>query len=101
MSIEVLNANTGLSSVLPTANEVPHLPNSDTYVVGLVESKSLDNLFLHKEQDKLLEKSLTPKLSRPEQLEPSSINLLLNEDLKPMLENKELLKAYMDMMIGG
>mgnify|MGYP003373551176 CR=1 FL=1 len=107
MAIDILNANAGVTGILPSNTDVPHLPESHTYVASDVE-----NL--------LLDKSLTPHIERVENLDPNVLNTCLNnifekcssirdidirhfirEDLQPLLENKSLLKAYMDMMIEG
>ena len=118
MAIDILNANTGVTGILPSNTDAPHLPESYTYVASDVENLSLDKLFDCQNQQKLLDKSLTPHIERVENLDPNMLNTCLNnifekcssirdvdirhfirEDLQPLLENKSLLKAYMDMMI--
>ena len=78
-AIDILNANTGVSGILPANTNDPHLPDSDTYVASNVENLSLEKLFSNQKQQELLDKSLAPHIDRVENLDPNVLNASLNK----------------------
>lgn len=125
MAIDVLNSRVGIADVLPAASN-DHLPTVDDFnSVG--QAQSLSEVASYKSA---LESNgfslqfasiMKPVINSEDILRPARFNNLLNsaqeklsqidndanlrrfvrEDLAPLAQNRELLNAYLGMMVGG
>lgn len=126
MSQDILNPHLGISSVLPALRQ-EHLPEVDDFntVVGNVSSLATVANFkaaLSRDSfEKGIANSFIPVVGADELLQPAKLNANLQsvftklsamhddadirrfvrEDLTPLMENKELLQAYTNLMVGG
>lgn len=124
MAVDLLNSNLGISSVLPQAENV-HLPSADDYG-SIGSSESLTEVAAYKLSvapngfARETAAPFSPRIASDELLRPAVFNNSLNsameklstihdadvrrfvrEDLQPLAENRELLQAYLNMMVGG
>ncbi|MCR5537584.1 MAG: hypothetical protein K6F05_09325 [Succinivibrio sp.] len=117
---KILNSSVGIDGVLPPAGQETHLPDASEFVSVGHSAKSLDDLFGQDLQHQSLLNALAPKMDRPEQYEPTHIGRcmdqsldklryisnaqvreLVDEVLQPLADNRQLLKIYTGMMVGG
>ncbi|MBO8416310.1 MAG: hypothetical protein IAB19_08030 [Proteobacteria bacterium] len=122
MAVDLLNPNLGISTLLPEA-PLHHLPETDDYSsVG----RNLDLSALQEYKlslsghgfERTISQSFIPKVASDELLRPAVFNNLLQsaagklaasddpklrrfvrEDLAPLEQNKELLQAYLGLMM--
>ena len=118
-SVNLLNSNIGLGSVM-NLPESEHLPQVEQIVVQNETEVKLDELYKGNSFSAIALQGLEPKLSSNDILQPANLNRSLNsifermqgikdadvrrflrEDLSPLMENRELLKAYLGMMVEG
>ena len=118
-SVNLLNPNIGLGSVLPSPT-ADHLPKIEQIVVQKESEVKLNELYQGNFFASTALKGLEPKLESNEILQPTNLNRALNgafetmkgvkdadvrrfirEDLGPLMENKELLNVYLGMMVEG
>lgn len=126
MTQDILNPNIGISTVLPAKLE-EHLPEVDNFntVVGNINSlATIANFKASLSRDSFeqeIANTFIPALGFDELLQPAKLNAnissvftklaamnddanirrFVREDLTPLMENKELLQAYTNMMVGG
>lgn len=124
MSMDILNAHQGIAQVLPNqAHEpLPDLEGFSTISQGS-EIHDVENYKALLDPDALrsnLAQHFKPQLSFNEQLQDHHLTValqeltfvldkvrnheirdLLNQDLMPLMENKQLLKAFQCMMVQG
>lgn len=126
MTQDILNPNIGISTVLPAQQEehLPEIGNFNT-VVGNVSSLATVANFkaalIRDSFEQEIANTFIPALGSDELLQPAKLNANLSsvftklsamkddadirrfvrEDLTPLMENKELLQAYTNMMVGG
>lgn len=119
MAIELLNPNVGLGGVIPTSND-NHLPNAVQIAPQDTTEIKLDELYQGDGFKAQIEQSFMPKIETDEILQPATMNrnlsnltevlanikdadvrAFLREDLRPLLDNRDLLRAYCGMMISG
>ena len=125
MAIDVLNSKVGIADVLPAASN-EHLPTVDDFnSVG--QSQSLSEVTAYKSAlesngfNIQLASTMRPVINSEDIVRPTRFNNLLNsaqeklsqvendanlrrfvrEDLAPLAQNRELLNAYLGMMVGG
>lgn len=122
MAVDLLNPNLGISTLLPEA-PLDHLPETDDYnSVG--RNADLSALQEYKLSlsghgfERSISQSFIPKVASDELLRPAVFNNLLHsaasklaasddpklrrfarEDLAPLEQNKELLQAYLGLMM--
>lgn len=124
MSINILSAHEGISQVLsPQTNE--HLPDLEgfTSIAGSHTLHEVENYKAQLASDAMrlsLSQNFAPHLSFNEQLQDSNLSRSLyesavvlekvrspeirdfvNQDLVPLVENKQLLQAFQSMMVQG
>ncbi len=117
--INLLNHNVGIQQILD--NDIQeHIPNAKALASTMVNKAGLEEYFTMSTSKTNIEKSLSPELGDGENLRPDvfnntlnslitefsensdpAVNTMLNDVLKPLAENKELLNAYSNLMIGG
>lgn len=125
MAVDVLNPNLGISTVLPQAG-AEHLPSVENFnTVGRVNSgaaaESFKSSISANAFDEKVSAAFTPVLSSDELLQPAKLNAsihsafeklsqmqddadvrrFLRDDLKPFMENRGLLEAYINLMVEG
>ncbi len=124
MAVEIFNPNVGISSVLPGIS-TEHLPNADDFnTIGqqanLGEVQSYKQALNANSFNTNIVSNFTPEIVSDDLLRPATFNNLLNssmsklaeikdadvrdflqQDLKPLSDNRELLNAYLGMMVEG
>ena len=125
MAVDVLNPNLGISTVLPQA-AMEHLPSVDNFnTVGhansVADTENFKASISANALDAQLSAAFTPVLSSDELLQPAKLNSSIHaafeklsqirddadvrrfvrDDLTPLMENRELLEAYMNLMVEG
>ena len=116
----ILDSNLGIGGVLPPAGRETHLPDASDFVSVGQSQHGLEDLFGQNLQHKSLLEAMAPQMSRPEQYEPGHIGRcmdttldklrfnsnkvvreLVDDVLQPLADNRQLLKIYTGMMVGG
>lgn len=114
--INLLNNHIGVSSVLPSANDA-HLPELKELSTAKTGTVKLDDLYRGESFNKGIDTSLIPKVGHEELLQPKNFNSAIKrayekmstvkdsdvrhfvrEDMQPLMDNCELLNAYLGMM---
>lgn len=117
--IDLLNPNVGLGSVMPSP-ETTHLPEIRQIGSQKPAEVKLDELYTKNAPKAAIIKTFEPAISTDEILQPAVFNRNLNsaietlsvvkdadvrtfvqEDLYPLAENRDLLRSYLNMMVGG
>ena len=112
-SVNILNSNIGLGSVM-NLPESEHLPQVEQIVVQNETEVKLDELYKGNSfsaialqglddilQPANLNRSLNSIFERMQGIKDADVRRFLREDLSPLMENRELLKAYLGMMVEG
>lgn len=124
MAVDLLNPNLGISTLLPEA-PLEHLPETDDFV-AVGRSSDLSALQEYKHSlaghgfERSVSQSFIPKVASDELLRPAVFNNLLQsaaeklsasedpqlrrfvrDDLAPLEQNRELLQAYLGLMMGA
>ncbi len=118
----ILSSGLGVQGTLPDAGvRQEHLPEAARFVAGSVEQKAgLDSLYGANQQQRMLQQALSPRIDNPQQLAPAvlsrnlatmtrklsrikdrDIRSFVRKDLEPLEQNRELLNAYLGMMVTG
>ncbi len=125
MAVDLLNPNVGISTVLPQVSG-EHLPSVENFnTVGSASSAAaVENFKLSISSnafDAQVSAAFTPVLSSDELLQPAKLNASLHsafeklsqmrddadirrfvrDDLNPFMENRELLEAYINLVVEG
>ena len=114
--INLLNNHIGVSSVLPSANDA-HLPELKELSTAKTGTVKLDDLYRGESFNEGIDTSLIPKVGHEELLQPKNFNSAIKrayekmstvkdsdvrhfvrEDMQPLMDNRELLNAYLGMM---
>ncbi|MBQ7739041.1 MAG: type III secretion protein [Desulfovibrionaceae bacterium] len=114
-----LNPNIGIQSVLTPQDEA-HIPESKSLPTTTLSETGLNELFALTTTDKMLEQTLCPKVGDGTILKPTvfsdclkdaldvlkdsplpAVKTFVRDELTPLLENENLLKAYSGLLIGG
>lgn len=125
MVVDLLNPHVGIQTVLPQA-DAAHLPDIQRFA-GVDNAPELSSIAAYKEAvgkngfERSAVNAFTPQVSSDELLRPAVFNRHLNElehklqefsadrdvrrflreDLTPLRENRELLQAFLGMMVEG
>lgn len=119
MKIDLLDSSLGIETFLQSSQQV-ELPKPQSLVFSAFKEDGLQELYLPKNYGQQVEEALCPQTGDGEMLQPEVFSQsllhclekiktnenmeslrLVQEDLEILLENKELLRAYCGLMIGG
>ena len=119
MPIDILSPNLGIQNIL-SSPEQNHMPDARPLASTVLREAGMDELYNHNTADRLLNELISPSVGDGSILQPavfqselkSSLNSLrscddprvqafLRDELQPLLDNTELLKAYEGLMVGG
>ncbi len=124
MAVELLSTKLGISDILPQAQSV-HLPGAEAFnqagrAESLTEAAAYQEALAADGFSRAVAFAFQPKVSSDELLSPGVFNNLLlraaeklssikdadvrrflREDLQPLAENRQLLQAYLGMMVEG
>lgn len=119
VSLNLLDPNLGIQNVMDAGNG-GHMPDARPLASSVLREAGLDELYNRGAAEKLLESALCPPVGDGSILQPeifqaelrNSLNALkdsrapavrafVRDELAPLLENTELLKAYTGLMVGG
>lgn len=119
VSLNLLDPNLGIQNVMDFAGEA-HMPDARPLASTVLREAGLDELYSGSAAEKQLEAALCPSVGDGSILQPENFQASLREcmvslkdsrnpavrafvrdELGPLLENAELLKAYTGLMVGG
>lgn len=118
-SINLLDGNLGIQTVLDSGTTA-HLPHARPLASSATREAGLDELYNSRRAERLLEAALCPVTGDGSLLQPETfqaelqgclealrnsdkpaVRAFVRDELGPLLENTELLKAYSGLMVGG
>lgn len=118
-SINLLDGNLGIQTVLDSGTPT-HLPQARPLASSATREAGLDELYNSRRAERLLEAALCPVTGDGSLLQPETfqaelqgclealrnsdkpaVRAFVRDELGPLLENTELLKAYSGLMVGG
>ena len=116
----LLDPNLGLSGVIERADPADRLPRPQTLTTGMAPEAGLADLFKPANFQSLIMAGLQPQVSDENLLRPDALrrNLetgleklkksrrpevrrFVRDDLNPLLEDQDLLRGYLNLMMGG
>lgn len=117
--LNLLDPSLGIQNVM-NMPEAGQLPQARQLAANVLNSAGLEDLYGAVNARRLVEQALCPDVGDGEMLRPAkfagllegcvkdlagntdpAVQELVAKELKPLLENRELLGAYMGLMIGG
>ena len=117
--INLLDPSLGIQNVM-NMPDIGALPRAREMAVNVLSEAGLDELYAPRNARQLLEQALCPEVGDGSLLNPetfsgtlkscvtaldstgdTSVKDMVERELKPLLQNGDLLQAYMGLMIGG
>ena len=106
-SINLLDPSLGIQTIMesPAATR-GGIPEARPLASNVLREAGLEELYSPCNAHHLVEQALCPDagdgdILRPEDSDDPAVRALADGELAPLLQNKELLNAYMGLMIGG
>ncbi len=119
VSLNLLDPNLGIQNVMD-AGSGAHMPEARPLAATVLREAGLDELYSFKAAEKQLDAALCPSVGDGSILQPEifqselkgglnalkdsrspAVRIFVRDELAPLLENTELLKAYTGLMLGG
>ena len=119
LSLNLLDPNLGIQNVMDSGNGT-HMPDARPLASTVLREAGLDELYNSGAAEKQLDAALCPPVGDGSILQPENfqaelracldtlkdsrapaVRAFVRDELAPLLENTELLKAYTGLMVGG
>ncbi len=119
VSVNLLDPNLGIQNVMEQGRSVP-MPDARPLAATVLREAGLDELYNRGTAARQLEMALCPPVGDGSLLQPENflaelrgslealqgsrepaVRALVRDELIPLLENMDLLKAYTSLMVGG
>lgn len=117
--INLLDPNLGIQTVMEPGGS-DHMPGARPLAANVLSEPGLEDLYSASTAEKLLERALCPPVGDGDLLRPDvfaanlagglealegsrdpAVRAFVRGELRPMLEDAELLKAYVGLMVAG
>ncbi len=118
--VNLLDPNLGIQRILDPGSQASHLPQARPLASSAAREAGLDELYCNRRAERQLEAVLCPVTGDGSLLQPdtfqaelrgslealrgsdkAAVRVFVRDELAPLLDNTELLKAYMGLMVGG
>ena len=101
LPVNLLDSGLGIQNILDPGSQT-HMPEARPLASTVLREAGLDELYTRSGAQKQIEAALCPPVgdALKESRNPA-VRTLVRDELGPLLENTELLRAYTGLMLGG